>query len=556
MILGIDLGTSNSLASVFRGGKVELIPSGTGSYAIPSVVSIDKDGTVYTGEVAREKLITCPDETASMFKRDIGTKKEFILSGKPYTAEKLSAILLQSIKQRAEKYINEEITEAVISVPAFFLNPQRQAVIRAAKLAGLHVRQIINEPTAAAIAYNIFESQIDSDKERVIMVLDLGGGTFDISIMEAASDVMEVVAVCGDNKLGGKDFTDCMQKLFLEKCGLSEVSEGQDREKLWKSAERAKKVLSENGEVNFTCVIGERLYECLITEDEYTAACWELLEKMRKLVIRTISESQYQSHEIDDIIMIGGGTKLSVVRKMINKISGKEIDYRINPDEAVVYGAALKGAMCEKNTDLRDVVMTDICPYYICQKGQKLYTYDYVRKFPVLIPKNHIVPACITFKGKLSARWYTETYCQTEDEIGTGSIELGELTFVVPQCKEEKTDYVKRLIFDNHGILHCEYYFPCIDRTYSTAFSENDDIDDEASRQELEVLRYNCQSNEQEQNMLLLSRAESLYCECLGKDRDMLGEMIGQLEEAFQSKKKTVIAKAKKEFEAFVSCFE
>lgn len=554
MILGIDLGTSNSLAGVFRNGKVELIPNGTGGFAIPSVVSIDKKNNVCTGVIAKEKLISHPEETAAMFKRDIGTDKKFTLSGKEYTAEELSAVLLQSIRQMAEKYVGEELTEAVISVPAFFLNPQRQAVLRAAKIAGLHVKQIINEPTAAAIAYNISENSADPDAERIILVLDLGGGTFDISLMEATSDVMEVVAVCGDNKLGGKDFTERMQNLFLEKCSLGEVTDKQDKEKLWKSAERAKIQLSENGEATVSCLLGGKYYECTVTEEEYTTACWDLLEKMRKLVIRTINESQYQSHEVDEIIMIGGGTKLSIVRKMISAISGKDIEYKINPDEAVALGAAFKGAMYEKNPDLKDVVMTDICPYYICEKNRKLYTYDYVREFTTLIPKNHIVPSCITFNLSLKSGWYVDKFCQTEDEVGSGYVNLGKVDVVVPMTKEERTDLEKRIIFDNHGIIHAEYYFPCTGRTISTSFSEREGIDDEETRLELEKLRYNSK-NSTDNKAYILSRAESLYCELLDDDREEIGRIIGNLESAFKTRKKTVIADAIKEFEDFEKRF-
>lgn len=556
MIIGIDLGTSNSLAGVYKDGRVQLIPSGNGVYIIPSVVSIDDDGAVYVGDLAKERLITHPDRTAAMFKRNIGTKETYNLAGHTYTAESLSAILLQSIKQNAEKYLGEEIKEAVISVPAFFLNPQRQAVLRAAKLAGLQVKKIINEPTAAAIAYNIAESNESDDSQRVIMVLDLGGGTFDISIMEATNEVMEVIAVCGDNKLGGRDFTNKMMELFLKKCNLGAISSPQDKEKLWKSAEKAKRILSEQGEATVSCVIGDELYTCKVTEEEYTKACRDLLEKMRKLIMRAVSESKYQSFEIDEIILIGGGTRLSIVKKLIEKMSGKKADYKINPDEAVVYGAALQGALYEKNHDLKNVVMTDVCPYYIggC-RFKSGRGFDGVLLKDVLIPKNHIIPACISDKLYSYPEENSLYVYQMEDEFGANEVLLGEVKFIVPYTQNEKTEIVRRVIFDSHGIIHHEVYIPCMDKTYTTSFSEMDDNDVEDVSRELEKLRY---MNEEDENSILIAKAESLYCECIGEERERIGDLIGELEKALKlgKKGKRQITAARKAVSDFIERYE
>ena len=261
--------------------------------------------------------------------------------------------------------LKKKVKDAIISVPAFFNNLQREAVIKAGELAGLNVKKIINEPTSAAMAYGI---ENDDKEEKAIIVLDLGGGTFDISIMEVSGSVMEVVAICGDNKLGGNDFTDRLVGKFISDNGLEESISIEDKNALWKAAEKGKIEMSDKGAANIKCTINNIHYSMEITEEEYENICFDLLEKIRHLTIRAIDESKYLAEEIRDIVLVGGGTKLSVVKKMMEKMIDKELNYSINPDEAVVRGAAMQGAMMEKNEDLKELVMTDICPYYILEK--------------------------------------------------------------------------------------------------------------------------------------------------------------------------------------------
>ena len=237
MILGIDLGTSNSLAAAYIDGEVVLVKNKAGGHTIPSVISADIEGNVYTGDLAIHRENQYGDMSVSIFKRSMGTGKKFWLGDISYTAEELSSILLKAIRNQAEEFFGEEITEAVISVPAFFNNFQRKSVINAGKIAGFDVKRIINEPTAAAIAYGV--QNTDEDR-KVIIVLDLGGGTFDISVMEVNGSVMEVVAVCGDNKLGGGDFTKRLIKLFKEYNSIEGELDKEDETALWNEAEKAK----------------------------------------------------------------------------------------------------------------------------------------------------------------------------------------------------------------------------------------------------------------------------------------------------------------------------
>ena len=269
MIIGIDLGTSNSMAAVYKDGEVKLIPTGIGEggFVTPSVVNVDENRNFITGELAKERIITEPLNTVERFKRKMGTKHIFDIGNMQMKAEELSAVVLKSLKEDAERFLGEEITEAVISVPAFFNNPQREAVLRAGALSGFNVRKIINEPTAAALAYGM--GCVEDEKESAIIVLDLGGGTFDISIMEICGYTMEVVAICGDNKLGGNDFTEKLVDLFINANKITEELAENEKVLLWRQAEKAKISISNTGVGEINCNINGKAYKYEITEDEY-----------------------------------------------------------------------------------------------------------------------------------------------------------------------------------------------------------------------------------------------------------------------------------------------
>lgn len=562
MILGIDLGTSNSLAAVYKDGEVILVKSSTGNDSIPSVVSVDDKGVFYTGDVAKERLTTHPKQTVALFKRGIGTNKLFSLGDKELRAEELSAIVLKGIKEDAESFLGEKIEDAIISVPAFFSNPQRKAVLRAGELAGFHVKKIINEPTAAAMAYNMLTQEESgweqSEREKIIMVLDLGGGTFDISIMEATQDVMEVIAVCGDNELGGRDFTKRLMDMCLDNFKPGMDLSVDDYERLWKAAEKAKILLSKEGEADVSCTINNQQYEYHVTEEEYERACFDLLEKMRKLIVQAIEESKYESHDIEDIIMVGGGTKLSIVRKAIEKMTDKKLDYQINPDEAVVYGAALQGALYDKDEKMPNIVMTDICPYYIGKTLKSTYDYDCRQMFEVVIPKNHVIPARISQRNSQKPNFYAQRIWQAEDEYGTNINKICEVEFIVPEIEEESTELIENLILDNNGIVYSEIYIPSVDKTYTaTVLDEGSGLDMQKARERLEELRYlNIDDRRNDSNNLLLARAENLYCECLAKEREELSRYIEAFEAALNTEKKRPIESAGKKLAQYLDKIE
>lgn len=281
MIVGIDLGTTNSLVAYFGEEGPKLIPNRLGKNLTPSVVSVDEAGNVYVGETARERMSLYPDSVAETFKRSMGTEREYVLSGRHFKPEELSGMVLRALKEDAESFLGEEITEAVISVPAYFDDKRRKATRRAGELAGLKVERMISEPTAAAVAYGLY----DKTRDTRFLVFDLGGGTFDVSILELYHNILEVRAVAGDNYLGGEDFTEVMAKLFLQKAGLqlSTMTE-KEQVRLFRRAEEAKCAISDSTEVTISLPYREERLEQQITYKEYEAACEELLMKIREPV--------------------------------------------------------------------------------------------------------------------------------------------------------------------------------------------------------------------------------------------------------------------------------
>ena len=317
MIIGIDLGTTNSLACYFDEGEVKIIPNRLGENLTPSVVSIDEDDNIYVGKVAKERKILYPNMTAEVFKRSMGTDKEFALGDKKFKAEELSSFVLKSLKEDAEVFIGQEIEEAIISVPAYFNDEQRKATKKAGELAGLKVNRIINEPTAAAIAYGIDKR----DDHTKFLVFDLGGGTFDISILEMYKNIMEVRAVAGDNYIGGEDFTDILYRMFMDQVKLDEDKlDKKTLSHIKKQCEKAKLEFSDKKTVNIKCNINDNIYETEISIDSYERSCELLLSKLRKPIERSLKDAKIKLSQIDEIILIGGATRLPIIRKFVGKI--------------------------------------------------------------------------------------------------------------------------------------------------------------------------------------------------------------------------------------------
>ena len=364
-IIGIDLGTTNSCVAVIEGGEPVIIPNAEGNRTTPSVVAFSKKGERLVGETAKRQAITNPDNTVISIKTHMGSNYKVNLDGKDHTPQEISAMILQKLKRDAEEYLGEEVTEAVITVPAYFTDSQRQATKDAGRIAGLEVKRIINEPTAAALAYGL-----DDDNEQIIMVYDLGGGTFDVSILELGDGVFEVLATSGDNKLGGDNFDqrliDYMADEFMKEHGVDLRKDNMALQRLKDAAEKAKKELSSvlTTNVNLPFITqtedGPKHLDMDITRAKFEELTADLVERTMGPARQALSDAGLTPSEIDEVILVGGSTRIPAVQEAVKKLIGKEPHKGINPDEVVAMGAAIQGGILAG--EVSDIVLLDVTP--------------------------------------------------------------------------------------------------------------------------------------------------------------------------------------------------
>jgi molecular chaperone DnaK len=363
-IIGIDLGTTNSCVSVMEGGKPQVIVNVDGGRTTPSIVGFTKNGERLVGDVAKRQAITNHDRTIMSIKRHMGTNYRVNIDGKDFSPQEISAIILQKLKADAESYLGESVTEAVITVPAYFSDSQRQATKDAGKIAGLDVKRIINEPTAAALAYGL-----DNEQEQKIMVYDLGGGTFDVSIIDIGDGVIEVLATSGDNKLGGDDFDQRIINYLVQefkKMEREDLSENKmAMQRLKEAAETAKKELSSKTSANilipFICQSGKNL-DITLTRAKFDELTSDLVERTLEPVRNALKDAGLNASELDKILLVGGSTRIPAVQDAVKRITGKEPFKGINPDECVSIGAAIQGGKLSGEAGAGDILLLDVTP--------------------------------------------------------------------------------------------------------------------------------------------------------------------------------------------------
>ena len=366
-IIGIDLGTTNSAVAVMEGGDSTIIPNSEGNRTTPSVVAFTKDGERLVGETAKRQAITNPDRTIASIKREMGTDyKTEEIDENSYTPEEVSAMILQKLKSDAESYLNDTVTDAVITVPAYFTDAQRQATKDAGKIAGMNVKRIINEPTAAALAYGM-DKETDQAK---IMVYDLGGGTFDVSILEVGDGVFEVLSTRGNNKLGGDDFdnrvVDYLAKEFKKESGVDLTKDLTAMQRLKDAAEKAKKELSSTKTTNvnlpfITAVDGQPVHlDINVTRAKFEELTKDLVEETRKPVEDALKDASLSSSDIQKVLMVGGSSRIPAVQELVKDIIGKDPQRDINPDECVALGAAIQGGVL--TGEVKDLLLLDVTP--------------------------------------------------------------------------------------------------------------------------------------------------------------------------------------------------
>ena len=364
-IIGIDLGTTNSCVAVIEGGEPVVIPNAEGARTTPSVVAFKKDGERIVGRVAKQQAVSNPDRTISSIKREMGTNHKVTIDGKDYTPQEISAMILTKLKQDAEAYLGDKVTEAVITVPAYFTDAQRQATKDAGKIAGMEVKRIINEPTAAALAYGI-----DKETDQKIMVYDLGGGTFDVSIIEMGDGVQEVLATAGNNRLGGDDFdqkiVDWLVQGFKADTGIDLSQDKMALQRLREAAEKAKIELSGSttSTINLPFITadatGPKHLDMTLTRAKFNELTASLVEASLAPMKQALSDSGLSASQIDKVLLVGGSTRIPAVQEAVQKFTGKEPFKGINPDECVAMGAALQGGVL--GGEVKGLLLLDVTP--------------------------------------------------------------------------------------------------------------------------------------------------------------------------------------------------
>lgn len=560
MIVGIDLGTTNSAISYFTAEGAKLIPNSLGEYLTPSVVSVDEDNRFYIGKVAKERKVLYPNRTADVFKRSIGTNKVFDLGNMKFSAEELSSFILRRLKEDAEIYLGETVEEAIISVPAYFNDMQRKATRRAGELAGLKVERIISEPTAAAISYGLYQK----NPYTKFLVFDLGGGTFDVSVLERAKNILEVRAVAGDNYLGGEDFTETLFQIFMKKMDL-DMSFLEERTilEILRQAEICKLGFSENVTSTFRCKINGELHEVNITSEEYEEACQPLLNRIRKPIEKSLRDANMRLSDIDEIVLVGGATKMPMIRKFVGKIFGMFPNFSINPDETVALGVALEVAIKERKEEMREIIMTDVCPFtlgtsIVVQTEPSKYQSGY---YLPIIERNTVIPVSRTERLYTVYDNQTEIVIdilQGESRMAKNNLKIGEIKVNVPKAKAGEEAIDVTYTYDINSLLEVIVKVISLNKTTTVIIQSEDSLmTEEEAQKRMEELSYlKIHPREDEENKLLLYTGERLYERSTGKTRMYIGQLIRDFENVLDRQYRQEIEEERKKLKEELSKFE
>jgi molecular chaperone HscC len=557
MIVGIDLGTTNSAIGIWRNGRAELIPNSLGSVLTPSAVSVDDSGEFLIGLAARERQVTHPGSTATAFKRFMGSNRSIMLGTKhSLRPEELSALVLRSLKSDAEVFLGEPVTEAVITVPAYFNDKQRKATRRAGQLAGFEVERLVNEPTAAALAYGIHELASESR----FLVFDLGGGTFDVSILEIFEGVIEVRSSTGDNQLGGEDFNQLLINDFSSSLrdslgGGRKIADQGFLERVREQAERARRQLSTQPSAVMSVAWQDRILQHEVTAERFETLCGGLLERLREPVVRAMRDGKIGADTLKEIILVGGATRMPVVRRAVTRMFGRFPSAGPNPDEAVAIGAAIQAGLKSRDAALKDVVMTDVCPYTLGVDTAERRADGTLSGgiFAPIIERNTVVPASRIkrfFTAHDNQRHVVFKIFQGESRKVEDNIRLGEIDLLVPPKRAGEVFIDVRFTYDINGLLEVDVKIPETGETRQLVIAD-EDVDMNSSemrrrREQLAALKIH--PREADDNRAALARGTRCYEQFLGDRREYVGQLVGQFEAILDRQNPTEIERARTEF--------
>ena len=517
-IVGIDLGTTNSLCAIFRDGKPELIPNAHDSFLTPSVVGILEDGQVIIGAPAVNLQVTRPERCASRFKRYMGTDHKLPLADKEFSAPELSSLVLTSLKKDAEAFLDEEIHDAVVTVPAYFNDNQRKATKLAGEMAGFNVRRIINEPTAAALTYGFH----DRDSEKHLLVIDLGGGTFDVTLMEIFEGTLEIVATSGENFLGGEDFTDKVVSAALRKVNAlletAELKQPLRVARLRQESEQAKRGLlsidkvavrmpNDNGEFD------EQTPSFSLTRESFAAICKPLLQRLAVPIGKALRDGGVEPVSIDTVILVGGATRMTVLHDFLQEQFQFAPEMKFNPDEVVALGASVQAALIKDDRAVDDMVMTDVCPHTLGVEIVKEFGHQQMAGyFQPIIHRNTTIPVSreeLVYTVVANQREILVRVFQGEGRKVKDNLLLGELRVEGIPPGPAGTEIALRFTYDINGILEVEAFIQATQKKYRTVLTNHasglsQEQIDEAIRR-LQSLKFYPRDDVENQRLVLYS---------------------------------------------------
>ena len=551
-MIGIDLGTTNSLVAVCDEGGPRILPNELGEDLTPSVVAVAEDGALLVGRAARDRLISSPESGRAFFKRDMGTTAGYQFGGRRWTPVECSALVLREMKRIAELHLGREVDSAVITVPAYFHDQQRQATVDAAKIAGLRVERLLNEPTAAALAYG-YNHQDDLS---TLMVFDLGGGTFDVTVLECFEGVVEVKASSGDGRLGGEDYTEALASWVAKELGYTAPK---DQEMKWRNTlELLKRRLTEEETVELQ--IGDK--PAPVTRSDFIEATKHITARLRPSMRRALSDAQLTPKQVEAVLLVGGASRMPAVQEMVVHEFGQQPQRSLDPDRVVALGAAVQQALCAGGSAVKDLVLTDVCPHSLGVEVAKALLPGHAQPgyFDPILDRNTTVPV------SRIRTYYTmhpqqdeallKVY-QGESRLTKDNHLIGQLRIPGLRCTPDQKDggaFDVRFTYDMNGILEVEVTIRSSQKKLTEVFEQRPGT---MSREQIaealhRLIPIKVHPREAPANRARLERAQRLYAELTGILRDTLNREIDLFEAALASQDSKLIAAAAASLDAFM----